>query len=116
MPLGPVGAGSPKFAVRKISLPGVGHDDVGALGQVQIRRAALQAPPDHRQLHPLLDRGRRPVELFDELLRAAELGLPAHRLSALFHVQDDVRVRFTIWIRPQGEPIRSRATVRTSGS
>src|SRR6185436_14728827 len=68
---------------------GVSDDDVGALGEVEIRSAALHAPADHRQLHPLLDGGWRPAELLDERLARPELGGPANRLAALIDVEND---------------------------
>src|SRR6188474_1104391 len=62
---------------------GVGRHDIGALGEVQVRRAALQPAPDERQFHSRFDRRWCPTELLDQLLWATKLRLPADRLAVL---------------------------------
>src|SRR5215216_4728869 len=74
-------------------LAAVGHDDIGPLGQIDIRGVPFQLTSGHRQLHALLDHLRCPPELLDQLLRLAELRVPAHCLAVLHHVENDVRVR-----------------------
>src|SRR5688572_27099438 len=74
-------------------LAGVGNHDVGALREIEKRRLSLQLATDHRQLHARLHRLRRPAKLLNELLRRAELRLPANGFYVVNDVKDDVRVR-----------------------
>src|SRR5262245_34722340 len=74
-------------------LAGVGVDNARALGEIEIWRAALEAPAGKGELHALLYSQWGPSELLLELLRPAQLGMPPHGLSAFLGVEDDVRVR-----------------------
>ena len=75
-------------------LAGVGHDDLGHLGKVDIRSAALHATSNHSDFISRLERRLVPAELFDQARRAAELSAPSYRFSRVVrHGHDDERMR-----------------------
>ena len=57
-------------------LAGVGHDDLGHLGKVDIRSTALNTTSDDRDFVARLQSRLIPAELFDQARRAAEFSAP----------------------------------------
>src|SRR4030095_15556598 len=74
-------------------LAGIGHNDLGLFGKVDIRSTALDAASDDSDFVSRLQSRLIPAELFNQSRRASKLCSPANRCARLVgHIHNDHRM------------------------